>query len=165
MRYDPEIHHRRSIRLPTYDYSRSGAYFVTLCTFQRELVLESQAVAAVVIETWRTLPIRFPSISLDEFVIMPNHFHGIIVLQRDVVQGAASGAPTLGGVIRAFKSLSAIGANRTLGRSDRPFWQRNYYERVIRNEDELYRIREYILENPAKWAQDKNNPINWRAIA
>jgi REP element-mobilizing transposase RayT len=84
---------------------------------------------------------------------MPNHIHGIIILR-----GAASSAPTLGRIVRAFKSVSAVGANRIMSRSERPFWQRNYYEHIIRDEDELNIIRQYIRDNPLEWEQDPDNP-------
>jgi putative transposase len=72
--------------------------------------------------------------------------------------GAASGAPTLGRVVRALKSISGIEANRALGRSNRPFWQRDYYEHVIRDEEELNAIRQYIQDNPDNWLEDPENP-------
>ena len=74
--------------------------------------------------------------------------------------GAASGAPTLGRVVRAFKSVSAVAANKALDRSGQPFWQRNYYEHVIRDEEELNAVRRYIRENPLKWSDDPDNPAN-----
>jgi REP element-mobilizing transposase RayT len=74
--------------------------------------------------------------------------------------GAASSAPTLGRVVRAFKSVSGIEANRVLGRSNRPFWQRSYYERIIRGEEELDAIRQYIQANPGNWPDDPENPSN-----
>lgn len=86
---------------------------------------------------------------------MPNHVHGIIILG-----GAVSSAPTLGTIIRAFKSISAIQSNKMLNRSGLPFWQRNYYEHVIRDEDELNTIRRYIRDNPSNWLDDPDNPSN-----
>ena len=101
---------------------------------------------------------------LDEFVTMPNHIHGIIILAptagAPLGRGAASSAPTLGRVVRAFKSLSAREANRIMKRIERPFWQRNYYERIIRDEDDLNIIRQYTRDNPLKWDQDPDNPAN-----
>ncbi len=165
MKYDPKVHHRHSIRLPGYSYSSAAAYFVTVCTHARELTLQNPDTANAIREAWETLPRRFSDVSLDEFVIMPNHFHGIIVIQTPgVVQGAASSAPTLGRVMRAFKSVSAIEANRILYRSERPFWQRNYYERIVRNEDELNRMRQYIQDNPFRWAEDPDHPDNVRTV-
>jgi putative transposase len=178
MKYDPQIHDRRSIRLARYDYAQPGAYFVTICTYGRELSLQADQVKEAVHSVWLGLPARFPGVVLDEFVIMPNHVHGIIVLTpaaegdstpgegaasgrgRANSGGAASSAPTLGRVIRAFKSLAAIEANRVLGSSGRPFWQRNYYEHVIRDEDELNIVRQYIRDNPHNWLDDPDNPSN-----
>ena len=115
---------------------------------------------------WVQLPERFQFIELDEFVIMPNHLHGIILVGAGLAppdggapnRGAASSAPTLGNILRAFKSISAIAVNRLLGRSGRSLWQRNYYEHIVRNENELAHIREYIANNPAQWALDRENP-------
>lgn len=209
MKYDPDIHHRRSIRLRGYDYSSADAYFVTICTQGREYLFGDIADGAMhlngagrmVAEWWLKLPDKFPGVMLDEYVIMPNHFHGIIVIDnvraplaaplssaplssasaplaapdadsgleirgasrgtargasKGAARGAASSAPTLGNIMRAFKSISAIEINRTLDRQGR-LWQRNYYERIIRDDDELSGIREYIRLNPVKWADDDEN--------
>ena len=95
---------------------------------------------------------------------MPNHLHGIILIEsHDAVGAQQAGAPTLGRIVRAFKSLSAIEANRFLSRAERPFWQRNYWEHVIRDDEDSNRIRQYIIENPAKWDTDPHNPANLRA--
>jgi REP element-mobilizing transposase RayT len=172
--FDPDKHHRRSIRIKGYDYSRAGAYFVTICTHGRECLFgeimdgemrlndAGQAAQA----EWVRLPERFQSIELDEFVIMPNHLHGIILVGAGLAppdggapnRGAASSAPTLGNILRAFKSISAIAVNRLLGRSGRSLWQRNYYEHIVRSENELAHIREYIANNPTQWALDRENP-------
>jgi REP element-mobilizing transposase RayT len=111
---------------------------------------------------------------------MPNHFHGIICITDTVgallaapafdvqkcnndaaiaeIKGAASSAPTLGKIMRIFKSISAIEVNRILDRKGQPLWQRNYYDRIIRDEKELAAISEYIALNPIRWAEDKENP-------
>lgn len=194
MRYHPDIHRRRSIRLPTYDYSQSGAYFVTVCTYIREILLDNGDVGEAVQRAWEELAQRFSVVALDEFVIMPNHVHGIIFLRRRSLVGAQHGAVSeyalsaddislttqivgpadaaplhpavarrsLGAIVRAFKSVATKRINRLRGTPGSRVWQRNYYERIIRGEDELARIRQYILDNPAKWAEDKNNPLNWR---
>ena len=172
MKYNPELHHRRSIRLPGYDYSQPGAYFVTVCTHNGELLLESATAQGAALAAWQELPTRFPTLALDEFVIMPNHVHGIVILGagrslRDAAsrKGAASHAPTkrvrptLGEVVLAFKSLSAIKLNAILKRTGLRFWQRNYYEHVIRDEDELSRVRQYIRDNPLRWGEDPDNPL------
>ena len=167
MKYNPELHHRRSIRLRDYDYSQPGAYFVTVCTHNRDLLLESAAAQGAVLAAWQELPTRFPAVALDEFVIMPNHVHGIVILVAGrSLRGAASHAPTnrvrptLGEVVLAFKSLSAIKVNAILNRTGLRFWQRNYYEHVIRDEDELSGIRQYIRDNPLPWHEDPENPSN-----
>ncbi len=170
MPYDPAKHHRRSIRLAQYDYSQTGAYFVTICAHERNCLfgdvvdadMRLSDAGCLVQTAWDELPGRFPGVELDGFVTMPNHVHGIVVivgagLALPSKQGAASSAPTLGDVMRAFKSISALYVNRQLMRSG-SLWQRNYYERIIRDEAELQRIREYIETNPARWADDSENP-------
>jgi putative transposase len=169
MRGPEQLQRRHSIRLRGYDYAQPGLYFVTICTAYRECLLGEVSGAAVhltragraVAGAWEALPASFCSICLDAFVIMPNHVHGIICLQA-----AHSGPlgrepqrpPSLGQVVRAFKSLSARAANHAMGRTGQPLWQRNYYEHVIRNEVSLTAIRQYIEENPARWADDPENP-------
>ena len=182
----PEARRRRSIRLKGYDYSRTGAYFVTTVTQNRlclfgdvvgdEMHLNEAGIMAQ--KMWETLPHRFPGIDLDAFVIMPNHIHGIIAINEPVGASLASTqansmatgerattrvAPTLGDVMGAYKSLTTIEYARgvtTWGWQsfDRRLWQRNYYERVIRDGRELDRAREYIANNPMQWALDSENP-------
>jgi REP element-mobilizing transposase RayT len=122
-----------------------------MCTHEREILLDRPDLAAIVEDAWLSVAERFRSVGLDEFVVMPNHVHGIVGLE-------GAGAPKLGQLVRAFKSISAIAANRALDRHDSPFWQRNYYERVIRREAELEAVREYIRSNPLKWNEDPDNP-------
>jgi len=165
VKYDLRIHHRRSLRLQAFDYSQAGAYSITICTHNRELLLHDETLKERVLSAWQDLVTRFPSIALDEFVIMPNHVHGIIMLRgatsgSGAARDAASGAPTLGRLVRAFKSVSAIAANEALGRLGQPFWQRNYYEHVIRDEEELNAVRRYIRDNPLNWSDDPDNPAN-----
>jgi putative transposase len=180
-RYNADLHHRRSVRLRGYDYAQAGAYIVTACTYERECIfghiVDDEMVlneaGGAVQRIWEGLPERFVTIEMDAVVVMPNHVHGIILITRDnqhhtapgtgntaSLQGAASSAPTLGQIMRAFKSLSAIRVNAMLARSQRPVWQRSYYEHVIRNDAALKRIRQYVAENPACWAQDPENPRN-----
>ena len=177
MNFNPDKHLRRSIRLLGYDYSRSGAYFVTICTQGREYLF-GQIVngemrlndAGEMIERWWVeLANKFRFIEIDQHVVMPNHFHGIIWLvgadpcvypvDRTVgATGAHAGAP-LPAMVRWFKTMST---NEYLRRvkdgSWPPFarrvWQRNYYEHVIRSESELSLIRQYIHGNPEKWGED-----------
>ena len=162
--------HRRSIRLKSYDYSRPGAYFVTICTKERECVLNPKPAREIVQKEWDALSVRFPNIRMDEFVIMPNHVHGIVVIEnvkmpRNV--GAIHELPLhrrrhmlLPKIIGYFKMNTAKRINALGGVIGNPFWQRNYYEHIIRHEAELNTIQNYILDNPARWEDDEENPIN-----
>ena len=217
-KYDPQKHHRRSIRMKGYDYSSPGAYFVTICTQGRECILDDPVVTGIITDVWHALPGWFPTIALDEFVVMPNHVHFILWIHpSDAVEAtlavAQDGAganragaspaptegktqdvgatlavaleteiapwtipepekvnlnPTLGDVVGAFQSLvftvylDWIEANDPTRRAK--FWQRNYYEHVIRNERELLAIRQYIRLNPDNWALDRDNPDNIRRL-
>jgi REP element-mobilizing transposase RayT len=166
---------RRPLRLPGFDYSGEGAYFVTICTRNREYLfgavvdgeMRLNNVGRVVQTVWGGLSDRFPTIELDAFVVMPNHVHGILGVGAGLApprRGAASSAPTrfasttLGTVVRAFKSISAISVNRLLSRSGQPLWQGSYYEHIIRDEESLNRIREYIETSPLRWQLDRENP-------
>jgi putative transposase len=212
MRFHPERHHRRSIRLKGYDYRQAGAYFVTICTQDRAFLfgqvvhdeMQLNDAGKMVYDVWNDLPAFYPSVQTDAFIVMPNHIHGIIILvgadprvcpnadprvcpaQPSVGVGpracpdsgprACPGqpqelgqpqevAPTLGlpDVVHRFKTMTtkryADGVKR-LGWE--PFrgrlWQRNYYEHIIRNEESLDRIREYILTSPMRWVLDRKNP-------
>jgi REP element-mobilizing transposase RayT len=164
MTYDPATHHRRSIRLPAYDYARAGAYFVTVVCKDRTLLLEEPLYGEIVEQVWHWLAAQYDYVVLDQYVIMPNHLHGIIFI-RDSSRGGTRTAPTdaakrkpLGRLVGAFKTVSTKRINEMRGTPGLPVWQRNYYEHVIRNEDELDHIRRYIMDNPARWAQDPENP-------
>jgi putative transposase len=200
-RRNPDAHHRRSIRLAAHDYHAPGAYFVTLCTQGRECVLDDPVVTGIITGAWQALPRWFPTIVLDEFVVMPSHVHMIAWLQPvgatlavapDAVapgagaspaptDGAAAAPlwnipapetpnlnPTLGDVIGAFKSLvfavylDWVQAHDPTRRAK--FWQRNYYEHIIRDEEELHAMRRYIRNNPARWALDRDNLANLRRL-
>jgi putative transposase len=171
MKYDPMRHHRRSIRLPTYDYAQAGAYFVTIVCRDRLLLLEDPRLREVVEETWLWLADQYEFVQLDEYVIMPNHLHGIIVIDDARSRGASRSAPTgvarrkpLGRLVGAFKTVSTKRINEIRGTLGVPVWQRNYYERVIRNDEELNRVRQYIIDNPAHWEEDSENPNNVGAV-
>jgi REP element-mobilizing transposase RayT len=171
-------YHRRSIRLQGYDYTQSGAYFVTLCTHQRdclfatisvdgELILND--VGRIVEEEWcRSAEIR-KEIELDTFAVMPNHLHGIVVISRADVVGATGRSPlppvrpgpashSLGALIAGFKSATTKRINLLRKTPGQPVWQRNYYEHIVRNERDLNAIRIYIENNPMNWALDRENP-------
>jgi putative transposase len=171
--YDPEKHHRRSIRLKDFDYKQPRAYFVTICTQNRECLfgavtdgqMQLAEAGRIVQAVWGELPSRFSNISLDVFVVMPNHVHGIILVgvqfiapsgEGDQGEGAMSRAPALGEVVRTYKAVSTRMIRKI---SNTNFaWQRNYFEHVIRDDESLNRIRQYILDNPARWDIDRDNP-------
>ena len=182
---------RRSIRMEDYDYASAGAYFITICSQNRGFVfgnvindaVELTALGQIVLDAWLRLQERFPSIVLDTFMIMPNHLHALILMRESAgagfprplthAQGAsrplqegAETAPlqrsTLGQVIAYFKYQTTKSVNSTNGTPGLRLWQRNYYEHVIRNEDELRTAREYILTNPLRWAIDHENPESGR---
>ncbi len=169
MQYDPEKHHRRSIRLEGFDYSQPGWYFITLVTHQRKFLfgkiidaeIQLSDFGKIVEDTWLELPDHNPNINLDYYAIMPNHFHGIIqIVETDRVRAGSEPAPTrrvLPEIVRQLKTFSAKRINQTRNTRETPVWQRNYYERIIRDEPELNRIRKYIIENPLNWQEDKDN--------
>jgi len=182
MKYDPNKHHRRSIRLKGYDYTQPGAYFVTICTYQRQVlfgeIINGEMVlntcGEIVSEEWfKTTQIR-ANIQLhdDEFVIMPNHLHGIIWIVETEAGATGPVAPTrngqfngpkpgsIGAIIGQIKSVAAKRINQTLNSPGAPVWQRNYFEHIVRNDDELNAIRQYIQNNPHKWELDQDNPID-----
>jgi REP element-mobilizing transposase RayT len=194
VKYNPDKHHRRSIRLPKYDYSSSGAYFITICTHQRECLfgeivdgeMQLNPLGQLVHVCWQRLPFHFPNLQLDAFVVMPNHVHGILVL-ADSRKGEASGrgrvaqyenhcpdaSPlqprgtipgSVGSIVQNFKSVSAQRINRHCQPNTIKIWQRNYYEHIVRNEESLQYIRQYIQNNPLSWQDDQlhpNVPSKW----
>jgi REP element-mobilizing transposase RayT len=207
MSYDPEIHHRRSIRLAGYDYAQPGAYFVTLCVQDRLCILGEIAegemhpntAGLVIASWWEDIPRRFPGSELDRFVVMPNHLHGIVLINgvdESVVSTTPEGGHT--GPPLQVSAHSSVGADRcvrpaagtnatpvhephlarivqwfkTMTTNDyilgvktdgwpsfrKRFWQRDYYEHIVRNDAALDRIRAYIANNPATWTRDPENP-------
>ena len=183
MAYNPEIHRRRSLRLKGYDYTHVGAYFVTIVTQGRsclfgEIVgkeMRLNEAGEMVCGVWESLPQRFPAVEMDMCVVMPNHLHGIIVIKQPK-RATTRVAPTnrmgdstrnqcaLGDVIGAYKSLTTVEYVRGVKTTKwAPFrgrlWHRNYYEHVVRHEESLRDLQQYILDNPAQWAFDKENPL------
>ena len=177
---------RKSLRLPDYDYASPGAYFITPCAWRRKFTFEIPGAREAIQAAWDGLLQIFGRIELDEFVIMPNHVHGIIwILEEGAYRlhpgtwGDSEGrgeqllapttAPTtepakpiiLGNIVGAFKTAAASAINTVRNDLGATVWQRNYYEHIIRNDCELHAIREYICNNPLKWALDLDNPANW----
>ena len=178
MSYDPEIHHRRSIRYKGYDYTSAGAYFVSivaqgrLCLFGEVVDGEMRLNGAgeMVRRVWDGMPERIPYVVMDEFVVMPNHVHGVIFIGQPLARAAGhtGGAPMLGEVVGAFKSVSTVEYGKGVKgsgwqRFERRLWQRNFFERIVRNEHELGQIREYIVKNPMNWESDWENPTGTNA--
>ena len=162
------MHHRRSIRLKWYDYSQKGAYFVTVCTHDgRPYFEEYPELRQIVTQRLQEIPDRFSGITLDESVIMPNHVHIIIIVGATLAvapnnRAGARPAPTIGDIIGTFKSLCIQDWLKHIKQNNidavGKFWQHNYYEHIIRDEQELNKIREYIINNPLKWSLDRENP-------
>ncbi len=158
-----ELPKRRSIRLRHYDYSRLGAYFVTICAYERRCLFGRIAdgqvilgpIGRIVAQEWVKSSEMRRDVEVDAFVVMPNHLHGIILLGRSE---AAAAARPLGSVIRGFKAATTHVVAEAGHGPAHPLWQRNYYEHIIRNEESLESIRAYIADNPARWAQDRQNP-------
>jgi len=189
MTYDPRKHHRCSIRLKGYDYTQAGAYFVTIVTHDREClfgeVVDGQMrlnpFGEIVREEWfRTAVVRpYVMLAPDEFVVMPNHIHGIIWItggrgdpvgrpydpvgrphdnDRDDQRSHGPAAGSVGAIIGQIKSIAAKRINALRGTPAAPVWGRNYYEHIIRYETSLNRIRRYIAANPSQWAEDHEHP-------
>ena len=182
MKYDPAKHHRRSIRLRGYDYSQPGLYFVTICCYKRQHlfgeivdgVMHLNQYGEIAQEEWQKSSIIRPDIKLDEYVIMPNHFHGIVIINP---VGANCCSPlqlsstrlsmkprSLSSIMAGFKSAVTKKINIIRNAPGTPVWQRNYYEHIIRNENALNNIRQYIINNPLSWHQDQlhpDNPSKW----
>ena len=183
-KFDPQKHHRISIRLKGYDYLQAGAYFVTLVAYQRDCLFGEIRDAKMVLndfgtiadECWRAIPGHFEHVELGAYVVMPNHVHGVIVI-NDMGDGMGRGAAmlrpyddnphphkinvkpgSLGAIVRSFKSAVSYRINKEYNATG--IWQRNYYEHIIRNDKDLQRITDYIETNPLRWNDDDENPVN-----
>ena len=169
---------RRFIRLKNYDYAQPGAYFVTIYALDRECLfgevrggkMALNELEEIVAESWQCLERQYEHVEIDERVVMPNHLHGIIVItdcrggsRTAFARTASTGLDQpirkpLGRLIGAFKTVSTKRVNVIINTPGAKLWQRNYYEHIIRNENELNRIRAYIAQNSAKWEFDRENP-------
>ena len=221
MKYNSEKHNRRSLRLQGYDYASAGMYFITTCTHQRECLFGEvvngemglNALGQLVDAYWQRLPLHFPNLQLDAFIVMPNHIHGILVLTdgrgaalgnneepftenicpnatphsdalskpgvafgqmgsvnaKDGLPNAAPLPPRLvsgsvGAIVLNFKSITTRTLNRIKRSPGLSLWQRNYYEHIIRDDESLQTIRQYVQQNPLSWQQDQlhpDNPSRW----
>jgi putative transposase len=183
MKFDPKIHHRRSIRLQGYDYSQAGAYYITIVAQERECLfgeimdatMQLNEYGQFVAETWQWLEQQYPYVELGAWVVMPNHLHGIIILHEyGGLVGAVREPPlranptstmgaakpkSLGRLIGAFKTISTKKINILRNTEGAVVWQRNYYEHIIRNDDDYNRIHLYIESNIDNWSTDDENLI------
>ncbi len=195
-KFDPQKHHRRSIRLKGYDYSQEGAYYVTIVTWQREFlfgdVVNQEMMLSpygeIVQKWWEEIPVHFSNVETGAFVIMPNHVHGIIYIldgrgtvsvpkenseisipENNETTGVILGGetpplhttPTLGQIVAYFKYQSTKEMNKVENTGTvTKFWQRNYYEHIIRNDKDLQNKTDYIEANPRLWDEDDENPVN-----
>jgi len=196
MQTAPEPAQRRSIRLRGYNYAQAGAYFITICTHNRTHLFGTIAAGTVLTnaagnaaaDCWLQIPVHFPNVELDQWVIMPNHIHGILVITTPIegafvakahtaatAQAQANAAAhltspetekprpphrprpsgtagTIGSIVRGFK----IGVTNWHRRQSiaTPIWQRNYWEHIVRDELQMQRIQNYIINNPAQWDTD-----------
>jgi putative transposase len=192
MAYDPEKHHRRSIRLKGYDYAQPGAYFVTICVRERECVLGDVVDGKMALSDfgqiahhfWTQVPDHFPNTSVDTFIVMPNHIHAVVIINDPSRRGEVTGEvisplqhnavtdtgavtaplqidrPTLGQIVAYYKYQTTKQINQIRDNPGVPFWQRSFYDHIIRNDRELNAIRRYIADNPLKWELDRDNPKN-----
>jgi putative transposase len=181
MPYDPRIHHRRSIRLKEYNYTQPGAYFITLCTKARQCLfgdiikgeMRLNYLGCIASNCWLAIPEHFPHVELDTFVVMPNHLHGILIINDTPVRAQQCCTPTkeqfgkpvsgsIPTVIRSYKSAVTKRINAICNaKGTSLIWQRDFYEHITRNQECLQNVRQYILENPLCWAEDSENPQHY----
>ena len=181
-RGEPRLRHRRSIRLSEFDYRQPGAYFITICARDRNAFfgavvdgeMRRNAPGEVAARCWAEIPDHFPNVALDEWVVMPNHLHGIVLMPGTATAAVplpdalplrhaperfatpvAGSVPT---ILRSFKSAVTREINQCLGTPGAAVWQRGYFEHVVRDEASLARIRNYIASNPQRWDSDPENP-------
>ena len=173
---------RKTTRIPGYDYRNTGYYFITICTQNKQNLfgqiqndkVQPSAQGKIVSQNWLDIPNHHSGITLDAFILMPNHLHGIIMIHSDrsalIVPGQSSDVagyvPTghasfispksgsLSAVIRSFKSACTKRINEESLHKN-PIWQSRFYEHVIRDENDLHRIRMYIENNPLRWSEDE----------
>lgn len=170
---------KKSIRLKGYDYAQARAYFVTICSYQRQALFgkivnekeQHSEIGEIIYKEWHSTPQMRKNVTLGEFVIMPNHIHGIIyidiedlqlakddnflVLDRNHVNLFAPPSNSLGAILRGFKSTVTNQVRQLYNDSTYEVWQVNYYEHIIKNENALAYIQNYIINNPLKWGEDR----------
>lgn len=180
MYYSDRIEPRKRLRLLEYDYQMAGYYYITLCTQNRQCLfgkIENDFMilndaGKMVHDVWLDISNKYNGFENDLFVVMPNHLHGILILNdkgpaQDLNDsGPAQGpAPTLSvpDIMRNFKSLTTTFYRKGMEKNkyepfEKKLWQRSYYEHIIRKNESLNKIRQYIIDNPKKWKEDQENP-------
>ena len=166
--YDSNKHHRRSIRLRGWDYRLPGYYFVTICTFDRQNLFDNPEFQDIAYYALARIPQQKHAghVLVDESVVMPNHAHAVLVFTGYPEQADMSRVPgnfenalagSLGVIVGRYKTAVTTRINKLRHSKGAKVWQRGYYERIIRNERELQATREYIINNPARWAEDQDD--------
>jgi len=175
MRYNPDVHHRRSIRLKDYDYSKEGMYYITICTKNREKLFGEITVGVGLVSTqmklnesgkmikeiYENLEQEFENIKLHDYIIMPNHIHGILEIYNKEIGVDTRPTPTIGDIICSFKSKVMTryikGVKCGIYKPfNKTIWQRDYYEHILRNEKDYYKFCKYIQNNPFNWKDDSD---------
>lgn len=159
--FNKDVHHRQSIRLRGYDYSKPGHYFLTICCYQKQAVfgevcqqqVQLNFCGEIAKDCWLKLAGQYSFIKLHEFVIMPNHMHGIIEITSR--QPDSIDKTTLGQVVRRYKAFVTSTIRNQTQNQQYAIWQRNYYEHIIRSEASFWAITQYIRDNPKKWLEDE----------
>ncbi len=166
--FTDQMPQRKNLRLRTHDYSSSGRYFITICTryhtqwlgdTTNDKQMSVTDAGKVVQAEWEWLPNRFPGLELDEFVVMPNHIHGILAITENLrySQPAKKPRPTLGDIIGDYKGAATYRIRHTIGVVEFE-WQKGFYDEIIRDTAMLRDIRHYITTNPEQWFVDKLHP-------
>lgn len=166
--YNPDQHHRHSIRHKNWDYRSPGYYFVTICTYQRQNLFENQDFYDIAVYALGRIPEQAYArhVQIDEWIIMPNHIHVIIIftdypsqadmsIQSEGFQNALAGS--LGVIVGRYKTAVTTRVNNLRDSKGAMLWQRGYYERIIRNEREWHATQQYIAANPVRWQEDRDN--------
>ena len=185
--------HRKPNRLQDYDYSQAGCYFITICVKNREYLLgkiedsiiQLSNYGKIIEKYWKSIPVHYDNVSMDKFILMPNHLHGIIIISnenehvvtehcsvtgsdenysgeehRSITTKSTTNYGLLSKVVKSFKEVCVKSIRKEF--EDHSFgFQRSFYDHIIRSEKSLFAIRKYIIDNPLRWELDENNPNNW----
>jgi putative transposase len=150
--FNPAVHNRRSLRIPEYDYFLSGLYFVAICVNRRKCLL-----GKIAKKIPQIIEKKYSGVEIDHFVIMPNHIHAMIQIHDSDRRGGVT-TPLFGQIVAFLKYETTKQINQKFGQPGKRFWQRNYFNRTIRDDEELRKISEYIQPNPIIWMEDPDHP-------